>query len=107
MGECDARTQGANNSSAIGATEDAAAPRTARPGSPCFLSLETLSDATRLLASDGSCGPSRASPTQPELQVAVSRDARIAARHVARNDRADRRRLQTDALGPLGQRADE
>src|SRR6266567_8722918 len=42
MGECDARTQGATNSSAIGATEDAAARRTARPGSPCFVSLGAL-----------------------------------------------------------------
>src|SRR6266567_5081404 len=42
MGECDARTHGATNSSAIGATEDAAARRTARPGSPCFVSLEAL-----------------------------------------------------------------
>src|SRR6266516_2867474 len=105
MGECDARTQGATNSSAIGATEDAAARRTARPGSPCFVSLEALNDATRLLVSDGSCGPSRAFSTQPELQVALPRDAWIAARHVAGDDRAHGRRLGPDALGRLGQRA--
>src|SRR5438132_916853 len=42
MGECDARTQGAPIAEAMGATEDAAKRRPARPGGPCFVSLGLL-----------------------------------------------------------------
>jgi hypothetical protein len=43
MGECDARTQGARDTGRIGATEDEAARRPARPDGPCFIVLEPLS----------------------------------------------------------------